>query len=111
MWDDASKNNFSLGIEVVIAFVEAKMLGASRPSWSSNDDAVEDLANEPLVMYVGTSNTDRERDAAAICQDVPFDALLGAIRRVWTCVVPPFGAFTEALSSDVHFQSIPRFPS
>lgn len=111
MRNDAAEYDFDLGVEIVIAFVEAQVLRTTRSARSANDDAVENLADEPFVVHVRAGDAHRQRYAAAIGQDVPFDALFRPIGRVGARVVPPFGAFTEALSRDVHFHWMPRLPS
>jgi hypothetical protein len=108
---DAAQHDFDLGIKIVIPLVHAQMLWTAWSSRGADDDGVEYLANKPLVVHVGSGDAHRQRDAATIGQDVSLYAFFRAIRGIGPRAVPPFGAFTMALSRAVHFQSMPRLPS
>lgn len=108
---DPASPDGSLGIRVVVPLVEAEVFRSARAASCAEDDRVERLANEPLVVDVGAGDLGGQRDAAAVGQDVAFDAAFRAIRGVGTREVPPFGAFTMALSSEDHFHWMPRLRS
>jgi hypothetical protein len=108
---DPTSANGSLSVGVVVPFVEAEVLG---PAWTAcrpQDDGIECLGDQPLFVNVGAGDLCGERDAAAIGQDVAFDAAFRAIGGVGTREIPPFGAFTMALSSEDHFHGMPRLRS
>jgi hypothetical protein len=98
-------------VRVVVAFVETKVDRASRPTWATHDDSNKHFADHRGVGHVRSANERGERHAATIRQDMPFYAAFRAVRRVRPREVPPFGAFTEALSSELHFHAMPRRPS
>jgi len=105
---DPARSNGGLGVLEVIALVEAQVMGSARAARGTQDHGIERLGDEPLVVDVGAGNLSGQRDAAAIGEDVAFHATFGAIRRVRAREVPPFGAFTMALSSEDHFHWMPR---
>ena len=108
---DTSSSNCSFGILVVVSFVETEVARTTRSSRRSNGHRVERLADHPLVVDVGAGQRNANRDAATIGQYMPFSAELAPIGGIRPCKVPPFGAFTEALSSEHQFQSMPRSSS
>jgi hypothetical protein len=108
---DPASPNGSLRVGVVVALIEAEVHRATRAARRSHDHRVERLGDEPLVVDVGAGDLGGQRDAAAVRQDVAFDAAFRAIRRVRAGEVPPFGAFTMALSSEDHFHWMPRLRS
>ena len=108
---DPASPNGSLRIGVVVALVEAEVLRSAGAARRAHDHRVEGLGNEPLVVDVGAGDLGGQRDAASVGQDVAFDATFRAIRRVGAGEVPPFGAFTMALSSEDHFHWMPRLRS
>ena len=97
-------------VRVVVTLVEAKVLWAPRTARTAHDDGVEHLADDARVRYVRAGDQRCERHAAPVGQNVSFDATFRAVRRVRTREVPPFGAFTEALSRELHFNAAPRRP-
>lgn len=99
---DASRTHGVFCVGVVVALVEAEVLGPPWAARSANDDVVEHIADHPLVVDVGTRDAHRQRYAARVGQHVTFHPAFRAVRRVGTGKVPPFGAFTVALSSEVH---------
>lgn len=105
--DDAPIANLAFGVRVVEAFVQAEVRRATRPAWCSKHDGVERRAGHPLVVDIRSGDLDGDRDAASVGQDVAFGAEFCAIGRIGARVVPPFGAFTLALSSEHHFRSTP----
>lgn len=105
---DASVADGLLRVPVVVALVEAEMLRTPRTARSLDHNAIERRLKAPLVVDVGAGDLHGNRDPAAIGQDMAFDAEFGAVRRVRAGEVPPFGAFTMALSNDAHCQSMPR---
>jgi len=108
---DASSANRGFAILVVVSFVETKVARTARPSRRSNGNRIERLAHHPLVVDVGAGQRDANRDATAVGQHMTFGAQLAAIGGIGAREVPPFGAFTEALSSEDQFQSMPRSSS
>ena len=84
------------------------MPGTTRAAQGPYDDVVEYCADHPLVVDVRASDARGHRYTATIGQDVPFYAAFRAVRRLRPRVVPSFGAFTVALSNDVHSHWIPR---
>ena len=108
---DASSTNFRFAILIVVSLVEADVVRTARPSWFSNGNRIKRLADHPFVVDVGAGQRNANRDAATIGQYMPFSAELAPIGGIRPCKVPPFGAFTEALSSDDQFQSMPRSSS
>jgi len=111
MRSDATASSFRFAVVVIVALIEADVLGAAWAAWCSDRHGVERLADHPLVVDVGASQRDANRDAASIGQYMAFGAELATIGGIGTGEVPPFGAFTEALSSDDHFKSMPRSSS
>lgn len=99
--------NLFLGVGVVVTLVEAQVLRHQRTSSPAEDDRVERRAGHPLVVDVGSGHLDGERDPARVGQDVAFCAKFCTIGRTGARVVPPFGAFTVALSSEHHVRSTP----
>ena len=108
---DSAYANRGSDVPVVIALVQAKVLRASWAAGTSHDHCVKDSADHRGVRHVGSADQRSERDTATVGQDVPFYATFRAVRRIWPREVPPFGAFTEALSRELHFHAIPRRPS
>jgi len=105
--DDAALSRLVFGVAVVVPLVEAQVLW---PAWSSRrayQHSVESGADHPLVVDVRSSQRDGDGHPAAVGQNVAFTAAFRAIGRVWAGELPPFGAFTMALSSEAHSQSIP----
>jgi len=98
-------------VGVVVALVEADVFRATRAARTADGDCVEDLADHRSVGHVGAGDERCDRDATAVGEDVALYAAFRPVRRVRTREVPPFGAFTEALSRELHFQSMPRLPS
>lgn len=98
-------------VRVVVAFVEAQVLGASRAARATHDNRVEHLANHRGVWHVRSADQRCDRHATAVGQYMAFYAAFRPVRRVWPREVPPFGAFTEALSRELHFHAMPRRPS
>jgi hypothetical protein len=87
------------------------VLGPPRATRRSSDHRVERLADKPLVVDVGAGDLSGQGNAPAVGQDVTLDAAFRSIRGVGAGEVPPFGAFTMALSSEDHFHWIPRLRS
>lgn len=108
---DPTRANGRLGVFVVVPFVEAQVLGAARAARRSQDNRIERLPDEPLVVDVRAGDLGGQRNAAAVGQDVAFDAAFRPIRGVRAREVPPFGAFAMALSSEDHFHWMPRLRS
>ena len=105
--DHAAIADLALGVRVVVAFVEAEIRRATWPAWRAKHDSVEHRSGHPLVVDVRRGDLDGDRDAAPVRQNVAFCAEFCTIGRIGARVVPPFGAFTLALSSEHHFRSTP----
>lgn len=97
-------------VRIVVALVQTEMLRASRPTWATHDDGVEHLADHTRVWDVRARDDCGNWHAATIGQNVPLYATFCPVRRIWSREVPPFGAFTEALSKELHFNAAPRRP-
>jgi len=108
VWDDATCSGFVLRIGVVVPLVEAQVHRPTRTSRRADEDGVERGAHHPFVVHVRSRQGDGERNASAVGQNVAFAAEFCTIGRIRACELPPFGAFTVALSREVHAQSIPR---
>ena len=109
--DDPAGSHGRLGVRVVVALVQAEVLGAAWAARRASDHRVEGLADEPLVVDVGAGDLGGQRDTPTVGQNVAFDAAFRPIRGVGASEVPPFGAFTMALSSEDHFHWMPRLRS
>jgi hypothetical protein len=105
--DDATIADLALGVRVVVAFVEAEIRRAAWTTRRAKHDSVEHRSGHPLVVDVRRGDLDGERDATPVRQNVAFCAEFCTIGRIGARVVPPFGAFTLALSSEHHFRSTP----
>ena len=105
--DDAANTNLAFRVRVVEAFVQAEVRRPPRPARRTKHDGVERRAGHPLVVDVRSGDLDGDRHAARVGQDMAFCAEFCAIGRIGARVVPPFGAFTLALSSEHHFKSTP----
>lgn len=105
--DDAAIAHLSLSVRVIEAFVQAEIRGTTWPTWRTKHDGIERCPGHPLVVDVRSGDLDGDRYAAPVRQDVAFCAEFCAIGRIGARVVPPFGAFTLALSSEHHFRSMP----
>jgi len=107
----AAASRFSRADREVVAFVETQMAGSTWPAGRAQLHCIEHDADEPHVVDVGSAQCDGNRDATAVAKDMAFGAELAAIGGIGPGEVPPFGAFTEALSSEHQVQSIPRCSS
>ena len=108
---DPPKSNCRRNVRVVVALVEAQMIGATRATRTADGDRVEHVADHRSVRHVRAGDQRRQRHTASVSENVALYAAFRPVRRVGAREVPPFGAFTEALSSELHFQSMPRLPS
>jgi hypothetical protein len=108
---DASSTGLLLRLLVVISLVEADILGPPGPTGRTHGHGIQCLADHVLVVHVGACKRNGQRYAGAVGQDVALGAEFSPIGRIGAGEVPPFGALTLALSSDVHSQSMPTLPS
>lgn len=109
--DDSALTRFGLGLTVVVALVEAEVVRTTDAAPGAKRHGIERLGHHPLVVDVRRCDLHSDGHAARIGQDVTLDAFLSAIGRVGTRMVPPFGAFTIALSRLHQRQSMPRHAS
>ena len=100
-----------LRVFVVVPLVQAEVFGSARATRRAKNDSVERLAHEPFVVDVSAGDLGGQRNAAAVGQDLAFDAAFRAIRGIRAREVPPFGALAMALSSEDHFHWMPRLRS
>jgi hypothetical protein len=108
---DSAARDLACGIVVVVPFVEAEI---PRSAWTARCmewNSVERLPGKPLVVDVGAGQRDSDGNTTPVGQDVAFRAKFSTICRIGPGEAPPLGAFTEALSREHQFQSIPRFSS
>lgn len=95
-------------VRVVVALVEAQVFGASRPrgprmTTASSTSLIIAASGTFAPLISAAIGTPR-----AIGQYMAFYAAFRPVRRVRPREVPPFGAFIEALSRELHFQAMPR---
>jgi excisionase family DNA binding protein len=90
---------------------EAEMLRTAGPARPTQDGGVERRLKHLSIEDVGAGDDGGERHAVGVGEDVPFHSALAAIGRVAARQVPPFGAFTIAVSSAAHFHWMARFLS
>ena len=105
---DSSKSDGGLGVDVIVALVEAQMFGTPRTSSPAQRDRVEHFRHQPLVVHIRCRDQHRERDSARIREHMAFHAEFPAVRRIRPCGAPPFGAFAMALSSEAKSHLMPR---
>lgn len=108
---DSAQANRRGYVRVVVAFVETQVFGAPRAARATHDNCVEYFADHRGVWHVRSADQRGDRHAAAVGQYMAFYAAFRPVRRVRPREVPPFGAFTEALSRELHFHAMPRRPS
>lgn len=107
----AARSGLLLGLLVVVALVETDVLGPAWPSRAVNIHSVERLADHVHVVNVGAGESNGEGNSLSVYEYVAFGAELGTIGWIGPGEVPPFGAFTLALSRDVQSHSIPTLSS
>lgn len=73
---------------------------------ADGSDGVDGGLDQLRVVDVGARLGDREGNALAVDHNMALRARFAAIRRVRACLGPPFGAGTEAESSEARDQSI-----
>jgi hypothetical protein len=105
---DVPELRFAFALVIVVSLVQAKVLWTTRASRCADYNGVERRADHMHVVHVGAREGHRDRDATTVGQYAPFRAEFGAIGRIGPGKVPPFGAFTLALSSDAQASSTPR---
>lgn len=111
MWADTATPDLSFRVREVVALVEAQMPRATRTTRRTQRHGIQRWRDDALVVHVGAGQHDGDRYATLISQDMTFGAELSAIGRIGARVLPPFGAFTEALSREAHSHAIPRSSS
>ncbi len=111
MQADAPAGDLPRGVVVVVALIEAEVARPTRSTCRAEWNSIECLTGEPLVVDVGAGQRNGDGDTTPVGQDVALRAKLPTICRIGSGEAPPLGAFTEALSREHQFQSIPRFSS
>lgn len=111
VWANAAATYFALGVRVVVALVEAQVAWPARSARCTQWNRVERRAGQPLVVDVGAGERHADGHATLIGQDVTLGAELAPIGRIGAGMIPPLGAFTEALSSEAQSHAIPRSSS
>jgi hypothetical protein len=106
-----TRANRPLDISVVVTLVEAQVLWSSRAARTTQRNGIENRSYHPLVVHVRCGNLERDRHASSISQNMSFRATFRPVCRVGTRVVPPFGAFTMALSRLVQSSPTPTAES
>ena len=94
--------NCAYRVGVVVPLVETQVPGPPGAARRAHHHVVEDRADQPFVMHVRPGDAGGQWHPTPIREDVPFHAGFRAIRRIGAGLSPPFGAFTVALSSEVH---------
>jgi len=107
MWLDTSATDFSLYIPIIITFIEAEILGTAGTAWAAQHHCIEGRRQTPFVVDIGAGDRQCERHATPIRQDVTLAPAFRSVRRIRARLVPPFGAFTEALSIEVQSRPTP----
>jgi hypothetical protein len=105
---DASDADLALGVVVIVAFIEAEVFWPTWSTWGAKCNAVECRPGLPLVVHVGTSDRQAQRNPTSVGQNVAFCAAFPSVGGIRTRLGPPFGAFTEALSSEHQSSPAPR---
>jgi hypothetical protein len=108
VWDDASSAHLSITVVEVVALVQAEVARSKRSPSLAKRNGIERRGDLPLVVNVGASDQYRHGDSAPVDEYVALHAQFAAIRRIWTCVAPPFGALAMALSSEAKSHLMPR---
>ena len=111
VWANAAATYCALGVRVVVALVEAKVAWPTRSARHTQWNRIECRAGQPLVVNVCAGESHADGHSALIGQDVALGAELAPIGRIGTGMIPPLGAFTEALSSEAQSHAIPRSSS
>ncbi len=99
---------FRLGI--VVPLVEAQVLRAPWTSWRAEHHRVERLAHHVQIGDVRGRQGDRQRDPAAVGQNMALGTEFSAVTGTRTRVLPPFGAFTMTPSREHQARSAPTVP-
>ena len=108
---NSSSLNAAHDVRRVVRLVEAEVV---RPTWAARAvqlNRVEGRLEAPSVVRVRRRQNDGERYAASVGENVSLGAKLCAISRIGSGELPPFGAFTEALSREAQAHSTPRCSS
>jgi len=108
---NAAASSCDLTVFEVVGFIETDVFGTTWTARCTNRYAIERRADHPFVVDVGASQLDANWYATTIGQYVSLGAELSPISGIGTRESPPFGAFTDALSREDHFQSMPRCSS
>ncbi len=95
VWRDSPRSYGRFDISIIVAFVEAQVLGASWATRTAQHNRVERVRDEPLVMDIRAGDLGRKRHATTIGEDVALDPPLCAIRRVRDRSGPPFGCLHD----------------
>jgi hypothetical protein len=109
VWLHAASPRLLLRLGVVVPLVEADVLRPPRPPGRLQNNSVEGLPEHVLVVDVGAREGDAQADPVGVGQNVALRAALCTIGGTGAREVPPFGAFTLALSSEHQLRSMPTF--
>jgi hypothetical protein len=63
---DLAVSNGLFRISIIVALVEADVVGSARATRCVHDNAIEDLRDQPLIMDVRTRDLSRERYTTTI---------------------------------------------
>lgn len=110
VWANTAQANRGSHVWIVVTLVETEVFRSPRPTRATHDNGVEHFADYASVRNVCPCDDRCDGHAAPVGQNVPFNPAFCAVRRIWPREVPPFGAFTEALSNELHFSAAPRRP-
>lgn len=108
---DAPLAQVAFGLRIVVALVEAEVLGTPWTSRRAEHHRIERLADHIEVGDVRSRQHDGQGNAPAVGQDVALGAEFPAITGTRARVLPPFGAFTMTPSREHQARSAPTVPS
>jgi hypothetical protein len=99
---DAAIPDNRVAVSDCIALIETTMPRTTHAAASLEHHGIERRREGPLVVQIRAAENNADRYATSIGQDVALRPALRAVRWVWPCEIPPFGAFTMAESRAPH---------
>ena len=105
---DAAAPHRPPAVGIIVALVQAEVLGAARATRRLEQHGVERALQAPFVVHVRRAQHGGQWDAAPVSQEVALGPLLRPVRGVRARGVPPFGALMSKASRADHFHWIPR---